>query len=298
MTGPSAGPRTARLACIQMEPVVGRPDQNLEKALALLDAARREGADLAVLPELTNSGYVFETRAEAMGLAEVLPEGRFSQTIARFAADSGMIVVAGVAERAGDALYNSALVTGPDGYIGTYRKNHLWAAENLFFARGNLGVPVWPTRIGQISVAICYDIWFPEIFRLAALGGADLLCVPTNWVPMPAQPEGLPVMANILAMAGAHANGLFVAAADRVGTERGQPFLGRSLIAGPQGWPLAGPASADATEILFADVDLGAARRERRLNAFNDIIGDRRAEVYGWEHGAPPPASAVVGPDA
>jgi predicted amidohydrolase len=281
-----------------MEPVVGRPDHNLEQALALLDAARREGADLAVLPELTNSGYVFETRAEAMGLAEALPEGRFTQAIARFAAEAGMIVVAGVAERAGDALYNAALVTGPDGYIGTYRKNHLWAAENLFFAPGNLGVPVWPTRLGHISVAICYDIWFPEIFRLAALGGADLLCVPTNWVPMPAQPEGLPVMANVLAMAGAHANGLFVAAADRVGTERAQPFLGRSLIAGPQGWPLAGPASADATEILFADVDLGAARQARRLNAFNDILGDRRPGVYGWDGSAPHMASAPSRADA
>jgi N-carbamoylputrescine amidase len=287
MTVSTEGPGTARLACIQMEPIVGQPERNLEQALDLLAAARREGADLAVLPELANSGYVFETRDEAMGLSEVLPEGRFTQALTHFAAEAGMIVVAGVAERAGDTLYNSALVTGPDGYIGTYRKTHLWGAENVVFAPGDLGVPVWPTRLGRISVAICYDIWFPEVFRLAALGGADLLCVPTNWVPMRDQPADLPIMANILAMAGAHSNGLFVAAADRVGIERGQPFLGRSLIAGPQGWPLAGPASADACEILFADVDLAAARRARRLNDFNDILGDRRADVYGMAAPAP-----------
>jgi predicted amidohydrolase len=280
-------PAAARLACIQMEPVVGRPEHNLEKALDFLATARREGADLAVLPELTNSGYVFETRDEAMGLAEALPDGRFTQALTRFAADARMIVVSGVAERAGDRLYNAALVAGPDGYIGTYRKTHLWGAENLFFAPGDLGVPVWPTRLGRISVAICYDIWFPEVFRLAALGGADLLCVPTNWVPMRDQPPNLPIMANILAMAGAHANGLFVAAADRIGTERGQPFLGRSLITGPQGWPLAGPASADAEEILFAEVDLARAGTARRLNEYNDILGDRRGDVYG----TPPPGA-------
>src|SRR5262249_14268864 len=147
------------------------------------------------------------------------------------------------------------------GFIGKYRKNHLWAAENLFFEPGNLGVPVFHTGIGRIAAAICYDIWFPETFRLAALQGADILCVPTNWVPMAEQPATLPAMANILAMGGAHANSMFVAAADRVGTERGQPFIGGSIIVGCSGWALAGPASPDREEMILAEANLSDARR-------------------------------------
>ena len=178
------------------------------------------------------------------------------------------------------------MVIGPQGYIGTYRKNHLWGAENFFFEPGNVGVPVFRIGAGRIACAICYDIWFPEIFRLAALQGADLLCVPTNWVPMPDQPSNLPVMANILAMGGAHSNSLFVAAADRVGVERGQPFLGNSIIVSHTGWPLAGPASVDREEIILAEVNLSDARRKRNWNEFNQLLRDRRTDVYDEMLGA------------
>ena len=141
-------------------------------------------------------------------------------------------------------------------------------------------MPVFNIGAGRIACAICYDIWFPEIFRLAALQGADLLCVPTNWVPMPEQRAGLPVMANIVAMSGAHSNSMFVAAADRIGVERGQPFLGNSVILSHTGWPLAGPASADSEELLIADLNLADARRKRTLNEFNQLLRDRRTDVY------------------
>lgn len=269
-----------RVACLQMEPRVGEKERNVEKSLAMLDNAAKAGVQLAVLPELCNSGYVFETRQEAFALAEEIPNGATCRAWAEFAARAGMYIIAGIAEREGGSLYNAAAVLGPQGLIGKYRKNHLWAAENLFFEPGNLGIPVFHTDIGRIAVAICYDIWFPEIFRLAALQGADLLCVPTNWVPMPEQPDTLPVMANILAMGGAHANALFVAAADRVGVERRQPFLGRSLIVGHTGWPLSGPASADREEMIFADINLSDARRRRNWSEFNQVLRDRRTDLY------------------
>jgi N-carbamoylputrescine amidase len=120
----------------------------------------------------------------------------------------GAVIVAGICERAGDALYNSAAIVGPDGFIGTYRKVHLCGAGNLFFEPGDLGVPVWKTKFGRMAVAICYDGWFPETYRLAALQGADILCVPTNRVPMPDQPPNTLVMANILAIGGAHSNSM------------------------------------------------------------------------------------------
>lgn len=121
---------------------------------------------------------------------------------------------------------------------------------------------------------------------MAAVQGADLMCVPTKWVPMPEQPDKLPMMANILAMSAAHSNSLFVAAADRVGIERGQPFLGRSVIPGHTGWPIAGPASATDEEILYADVDLSDARRKRVLNEFNQPLRDRRIDLYDEALGA------------
>lgn len=275
-----------RVACLQMEPRIGEKTHNMARTLAMIDEAARAGANLVVLPELCNTGYVFETREEAFELAEPLPDGPSTQAWLEAAARHRMTIVAGITERDGESLFNSAVVVGPKGYIGRYRKNHPWGAENLFFEPGNLGVPVFQTPIGRIACAICYDIWFPEIFRLAALQGADLLCVPTNWVPMPQQPRDLPVMANLLAMAGAHSNSMFVACADRIGNERGQPFLGNSIIVGQTGWPLAGPASFDREEMIVADMNLSDARRKRTLNEFNQLLRDRRTDVYDEMLGA------------
>ena len=275
-----------RIACLQMELCVGEKDQNLAHGLEMIDCAADAGANLVVLPELCNSGYVFNTREEAGMLAEEIPDGPACRVWADAAARHEIHVIAGIAEREGRALYNSAVVVGPQGVIGTYRKNHLWAAENLFFEPGNLGVPVFHTDVGRIAVAVCYDIWFPEVFRLAAIQGADILCVPTNWVPMPDQPAGLPKMSNILAMGGAHSNSMFVAAADRVGVERGQPFIGNSLIVSYTGWPIAGPASDDCEEMLIADVNLSDARRKRNWNDFNQVLRDRRTDLYAENLGA------------
>jgi predicted amidohydrolase len=275
-----------RIACVQFEPRVGEKSANVARTLGWIEQAADGGAKLVVLPELCNSGYVFQTRQEAFELAEAIPDGTTTQQWMRIARERDVYLVAGIAERAGQSLYNSAAVVGPDGFVGVYRKNHLWGEENLFFEPGDLGVPIFHTPIGRIACAICYDIWFPEVFRLAALQGADLLCVPTNWVPMAGQPSKLPVMANILAMGGAHSNSVFVAAADRVGTERGQPFIGNSLIVDCTGWPLAGPAGSDTEEILFADVNLSDARRRRNWNAFNQVLRDRRTDVYDEMLGA------------
>ncbi len=121
---------------------------------------------------------------------------------------------------------------------------------------------------------------FRRPIRLCALQGADIVCVPTNWVPIPGQANGREAMANILAMAAAHSNSMFIACADRVGIERGQPFEGQSLIVSYTGWPVAGPASRDREDILIAEVNLGEARRKRNWNAFNQILRDRRIDIY------------------
>src|SRR3954471_24322900 len=111
-----------RIACIQMEPVVGATEANVEKTLALIARACADGARLVVLPELCNSGYVFQTREEAFAQAELVPRGPSTQAWAEAAAQHGAVIVAGVCERDGGALYNSAVVIGPEGFLGTYRK--------------------------------------------------------------------------------------------------------------------------------------------------------------------------------
>ena len=281
-----AGESKLKVACLQMEPRIGDTAYDLKRTLEMIGDAAAAGAKLVVLPELCSTGYVFETREEAFRLAEEVAGGPTTEAWTQAAARHGLTLVAGLTEREGSVLYNSAVVIGPGGYLGCYRKNHLWGAENLFFEPGNLGVPVFATPVGRISCAICYDIWFPETFRLAALQGADILCVPTNWVPMPGQPGTLPVMANILAMGGAHSNSMFVAAADRIGLERGQPFLGNSLICSYTGWPIAGPASADREEMLVAEVNLSDASRRRNWNDFNQVLRDRRTDLYDEMLGA------------
>lgn len=279
-TSDATGDTTVGICCIQMRPDVGDKASNVARSLSFIEKAAERGADLVVLPELANSGYVFASREEAFALAEPVPDGPTTQTWSEAAARHGLHIVAGISERDGQCLYNSAVVIGPEGYIGTFRKVHLWNEEVLHFERGNLGFPVFDTKLGRIGVGICYDAWFPETFRLSALQGADIVCLPTNWVPIPGQAEGREAMANILVMAAAHSNSLFIACADRIGSERGQPFEGQSIIVSYTGWPAAGPASRDQEEILFARVDLGQARRRRNWNAFNQVLRDRRNDVY------------------
>ncbi len=269
-----------RIACIQMQPVIGKVEDNVAHSLGLISRAVELGAKLVVLPELSNTGYMFQSREEAFALSEPIPNGPTVKTWSEIAAKHKLHLVAGICERDENKLFNSAVLIGPSGYIGTFRKVHLWNEENLYFEPGDLGFPVFHTAIGRIGMAICYDGWFPETYRLSALQGADIVCVPTNWVPIPGQAEGREAMANILAMAAAHSNSIYIACADRVGTERGQPFEGQSLIVGHTGWPVAGPASRDKEEILIADVALGEARRARNWNAFNQVLRDRRSDLY------------------
>ncbi len=277
---------TITVAAVQMRPNIGSKDANVEHSLELIAQAANADSRLIVLPELCNSGYVFESREEAFSLAELIPSGPTCSKWISTAAKLNCYIVAGISERDGDALYNASVVIGPDGFIGKFRKVHLWNKENLYFEPGNLGFPVFKTAIGRIGTFICYDGWFPEAYRLCALQGADIICVPTNWVPIPGQDEQREAMANILVMAGAHANSVYIVAADRVGIEREQPFIGQSVIVSYTGWPISGPASADAEEIIYAEVDLSEARAKRNWNEFNQVMRDRRTDTYDEMLGA------------
>jgi predicted amidohydrolase len=275
-----------RVACAQFAPEFGNRDKNVRTVAGLVEEAADHGAQLVVLPELASSGYMFRDRREAYSLAEEVPDGPACTLWQQVAAARNVYMVAGLPEACGASLYNAAVLIGPGGHLGTYRKMHLWNRENLFFEPGDLGFQVFRTEIGRISILICYDAWFPESFRISAVQGADIVCIPTNWVPIPGQDPAREAMATVLCMANAHANSVVVAAADRVQAERGQEFLGQSIIVGPTGWPAAGPASSTENQIIYADVDLGEARSGRNWNEFNQPLRDRRTDVYAETLGA------------
>ena len=286
-----------RIAVIQCDPQVGLEhcDGNLSRGLALAERAAREGANLIVLPELANTGYTFQSRAEAYAHAETLEEGRSLQAWADFAVEHQVYLAAGFAEREGLKLFDSAVLFGPQGLLGHYRKAHLWNQEKLWFTPGNLGFPVFETPIGRIGLLICWDIWFPEVPRLMAAQGADIICSLNNWVwtPPPLFDTAGRCMASYLTMTAAHVNNVYIAAANRIGEERGGRFLGCSLIAGTNGWPIGEVASAEEESIVYADVDLSNARSAPIWNSLNDLPRDRRTDLYdatlGYRLHAPMP---------
>lgn len=264
----------------QVEPVFGDVAGNVQRTAEVVARAAAQGVQVLVLPELVSSGYMFASREEAFALAETAGSGPATSEWLRLAAAHDMIIVAGFPESDGARLYNAAFMAHPDGTYAVYRKVHLWDEEALYFEPGDLGFPVVATPHGRLGMLICYDGWFPEAYRTLALKGADLVCVPTNWVPIPGQQPGQPAMATVLSMGAAHSNGIVVAAADRVGTERGQEFIGQSLIASHTGWPVAGPAGSAGEDLLVAQVDLAEARRSRSWGRFNNPVRDRRPESY------------------
>jgi 5-aminopentanamidase len=177
------------------------------------------------------------------------------------------------------------MLVDPDGVRAVYRKAHLWDAEADFFTPGDRPPPVVDTCHGRIAVMICYDAEFPEWVRLPALAGAELLAVPTNWPAEPVPAGERPMVTANIGVA-AFANRMFIAAACRCGDERGVSWTGGSVIAGPDGYPLAGPASTRGPagpagpEVLLADCDLSLARN-KATGPRSNAHADRRADLYG-----------------
>jgi predicted amidohydrolase len=269
-----------RVAAVQMHPNVGEKEKNVENMMEFINEASDNKAKLIVFPELAVSGYTFDTREEAFYLAETIPDGKSTMKFIDTAKKKEIYISYGITEIDEGKLFNTCVLVGPSGYIGTFRKLHLWHNEKMFFEPGNLGVPVFFTPIGRIAMLNCYDIWFPESWRLAALKGADIVCVNTCWVPILGQDSKLLPMADYLCMTGAHSNAVFVVAACRIGVERKQPFIGHSIITNPLGFPIGGPASEDKEEILYADINISDARRGKTWSELNGPLRDRRKDVY------------------
>ena len=265
-----------RVAVAQIEPKLAEKERNLEACLARLDAAAAEGAELLVLPECALPGYMFDSAEEALPFAEEIP-GPSTETLERESRRLGLHVVCGLLERDGDALRNSAVLVGPDGLVGTYRKSHLpFLGVDRFVVPGD-ELNVYDTPLGRIGIEICYDLRFPEVTRTLALKGADIVAHPTNF-PMAAR-----LQTELITVARAAENRVYLLTANRVGKERWGEFCGWSQIVDPFGKRL---AEAGETEeaLLVADVELEKARDKDYVIPGEYelyLFGHRRPELYG-----------------
>ena len=155
-----------KVAVIQMEPHVGETARNLQLCLQYVSEAADNGAQLIVLPELCVSGYVFANREEAFSLSEPVPEGPSSQAFLKLAMERKVYIYAGLNENCGDRLYNTAVLFGPDGVVGKYRKLQIWDDEYLWFEPGDLGLPVFHTPIGRIGMLVSPGM--PKFFIMSS----------------------------------------------------------------------------------------------------------------------------------
>ncbi|MDD1012267.1 nitrilase-related carbon-nitrogen hydrolase [Pseudomonas rubra] len=267
-----------RIACAQVAPKVADVVHNRNVSNAAIRAAADADAELVVLPELMQSGYVFHDREEALSVAE----GLYGETLLGWfdlARELDIIVVGGFCEYLSPyEVANSAVLIDPRGLISLYRKAHLWDQEKLIFTPGDQPPPVVRTAKGRIGLMICYDLELPEWVRLAALGGAQLLCAPVNW-PDLGRPAGERPAEIVRVQAAAAVNRMFIASCDRHGHERGMDWVGGSTIVDADGFPLAGASSNPEDQLLVTDIDLAEADN-KWISEYNHVHQDRRPQLY------------------
>lgn len=257
-----------KLAVGQMEPQICNPEENLSRVKSILDEATQAKADVLVLPELCNSGYVFNTIHEAIDSAESIPDGSMSNELLTWSSND-RLVVAGICEQTKEGLFNSAAVFGNGKHITTYRKIHLFLNEADWFKPGHEEPPVLTHNGYRFGVMICFDWIFPEAARVLALKGAQVILHPANLV--------LPYCQDAMVTRSIE-NRVFTATANRIGTERGVSFSGFSQITDTKGNRL---CQMDNEKIGICSVDINPELADdKSITTRNDVLGDRVPHLY------------------
>jgi N-carbamoylputrescine amidase len=267
------------------------PNSNLEKAEWKIREAAGRGAEIICLQELFRTEYFcVEENAELFALAEPVP-GPTTGRLSALAAELGVVLIAPLFERrAAGVFHNTAAVLDADGtLVGIYRKMHIpddpLYYEKFYFTPGDLGFRNFDTRAGRIGVLVCWDQWYPEAARLSAMNGAGILFYPTaiGWHPSEKARDGAAQLDAWRTIQRAHAiaNGVYVAAVNRVGhegpTDGGLEFWGSSFVADPFGQVIA-EASTEMEETVIVECDPERAEQVRRDWPF---FRDRRIDAYG-----------------
>ena len=266
-----------RIASVQLFLDVLNPKSCAEAATAAINDAISAGAQIIVLPELSNSGYLFEVMEEVRQSATTL-DSQLISTWKEIARTSDVVIIAGLNLLEDGSYWNASVIIDATGLCGWYAKAHLFGEEARFFTPGSNSPLVVDTKFGRIATMICYDIEFPEWVRLAMLDNAQLLALPTNW-PLIGQTITIPAMEVVRVQAAASQNKLVIAAADRTGTERGQSWVSASVITTDEGviTALANPVLNSHTQIIYAEVELPT---DTAITSRNDVRKDRRPALY------------------
>lgn len=264
-----------RVACVQSNVVYNDPASNAASAVARLGLLAAEGVDLVIFPECFLTGYCVDSLSDALQIAIPLDHPSL-KSIVDACVRLGVHCVVGYAGLEGEDVYNCACLIEPNGKVSEYRKTHLPELGLDRFVKAGDALPVFDTALGRIAIAICFDLRPPEVVRCYALQGADLVVVPTNW------PEGADFTPTHTIASRSHENRVFVAACNRVGTENGFRFIGRSGIWDVSGKLLSG--ATDGDEVIVADIDLAQAR-EKRIRTIPGkyeitVFESRRPELY------------------
>lgn len=259
-----------KIGFYQYRPQFGRINANLNKVLKKLEGV---DADLIVLPELAFSGYYFSDRSEAFSLAEEPGDSATVHALTELCSRNDFHLVTGFTERAGDKVYNSALLIGPDGIEHIYRKLHLFNEEKFWFDAGDIPLSVQEVRGARVGIMVCFDWVFPEAARTLALQGAEILCQPANLVLTYCQQTMLTRSLE---------NRVFSVTCNRFGADKRPQgelkFTGRSQIVASNGDRLErAPAQREA--LVIVDIDPTQAH-DKHITKHNDVLADRRPEYY------------------
>lgn len=288
-----------RVGFVQFNPTFGKKDENVDRTISLI---RRTNADLLVCPELCTTGYLFISEEEVAEAAEEIP-GPTTEVWKEISNERELFLVAGIAERAGNAIYNSAVLICPDGRIEVYRKAHLFDEEKRWFSPGNTPFEVYDIGVTKIGMMVCFDWIFPEVMRILSLKGAEIICHPANLV--------LPYCQDAM-ITRCLENQVFAITANRTGvedrskraipsvgeyvpiSERGQQetrsmesiekadkrlrYTGKSQIVSPEGQILT-KAGEIGEAARVVNIDPNEAQ-DKAINSLNNLFDDRREDLY------------------
>lgn len=259
-----------KIGFYQYKPTFGRIKANLNRVLKKLEGV---DADLIVLPELAFTGYYFADRAETLKLSEDPRDSATVNALTELCSRNDFHLVTGFSERAGDRLYNSALLIGPDGIEHTYRKLHLFNEEKFWFDPGDIPLSVQTVRGARIGIMVCFDWVFPEVTRTLALLGAQVICQPANLVLAYCQQTMLTRSLE---------NRVFSITCNRYGVDKRPQgelkFTGRSQIVMPKGDRLE-RAPAQRESLIITEIDPPLAD-DKHITPHNEVLADRRPEFY------------------
>lgn len=256
-----------KIAQLQFSPLLGEIEKNTTKVAELI--CQCSGSQLIILPELSDTGYNFIDREHAILVSRPINDNPFVTMLLQQSKKLNTHIVSGICEKTDDKLYNSSLLISPKGIIGKYSKIHLFMNEKDIFEEGDGELNIFEVDGHKIGMLVCFDYLFSDVWRILAQKGADIIAHPSNLVTFNAF-KVVPALAIM--------NKLFIVSTNRIGTDRGLAFAGKSFLCNPSG-DIISEASSQNEEILFSEIDPELSRN-KMITARNHVFDDRRPGKY------------------